>query len=206
MHTPISDSLFVGTSELAALMRRTDWARTSMGPIDQWPQSVRAIVRMMLTSRYAMWMAWGPDLTFFCNAAYRRDTLGSKYPWALGRPASEVWQEIWPDIGPRIESVLATGEATWDEGAAALPRASGLLRGDLSHVLLQSAARRGTGLVAACSASSARRPTRVIGERRMATLRDLGSDPSVVRTEPPRCSPSRSATRSRQTRTTFRSR
>jgi len=32
-------------------------------------------------------MAWGPDLTFFCNAAYRRDTLGRKYPWALGRPA-----------------------------------------------------------------------------------------------------------------------
>ena len=61
-----------------------------------------------------MWMAWGPELTFFCNAAYRRDTLGRKYPWALGRPASEVWAEIWDDIGPRIETVLSTGEATWD--------------------------------------------------------------------------------------------
>ena len=62
-----------------------------------------------------MWMAWGPELTFFCNDAYRRDTLGKKYPWALGRPAREVWAEIWPDIGPRIETVLRTGEATWDE-------------------------------------------------------------------------------------------
>ncbi len=69
----------------------------------------------MLTSRFAMWMAWGPELTFFCNDAYRRDTLGKKYPWALGRPASEVWAEIWDDIGPRIEHVLASGEATWDE-------------------------------------------------------------------------------------------
>jgi hypothetical protein len=59
-------------------------------------------------------MAWGPDLTFFSNAAYRRDTLGRKYPWALGRPAP-VSAEIWTDIGPRIESVLSTGEATWDE-------------------------------------------------------------------------------------------
>lgn len=31
-------------------------------------------------------------------------------------PASTVWKEIWPDIGPRIERVLKTGEATWDEG------------------------------------------------------------------------------------------
>jgi hypothetical protein len=62
-----------------------------------------------------MWMAWGPDLTFFCNAAYRRDTLGLKYPWALGRPASEVWAEIWIDVSTRIERVLSTGQATWDE-------------------------------------------------------------------------------------------
>ena len=69
----------------------------------------------LLSSRFPMWMAWGPELTFFCNAAYRRDTLGRKYPWALGRPASEVWSEIWDDIGPRIEPVLATEQATWDE-------------------------------------------------------------------------------------------
>ena len=43
-------------------------------------------------------------------------TLGKKHPWALGRPAREVWREIWDDIGPRIERVLRTGEATWDEG------------------------------------------------------------------------------------------
>ena len=82
----------------------------------RWPYSVRAIIRMMLTTRYAMWMGWGRELTFFYNDAYAHMTLGAKHPWALGRPASEVWAEIWPDIGPRIEHVLATGEATWDEG------------------------------------------------------------------------------------------
>ena len=72
-------------------------------------------MQVVLTSRFSMWMAWGPELTFFCNDAYRRDTLGKKYPWALGRSAREVWAEIWPDIGPRIETVLRTGVATWDE-------------------------------------------------------------------------------------------
>ena len=89
-----------------------------------------------------MWMAWGPELTFFCNDAYRRDTLGKKYPWALGRPAREVWAEIWPDIGPRIETVLRTGAGHLGRGAAAVPRAQRVRRGDLPHVLLQPARRR----------------------------------------------------------------
>ena len=97
---------------------------------------------VVLTSRFAMWMAWGPELTFFCNDAYRRDTLGKKYPWALGRSAREVWAEIWPDIGPRIETVMRTGDGDLGRGAAAVPRAQRLRRGDLPHVLLQPADRR----------------------------------------------------------------
>ena len=100
----------VGRDLLAA-----DWSLTPLGAPEQWPPSLSMFVRVMLGSRFSMWMAWGPELTFFCNDAYRRDTLGKKYPWALGRPAREVWAEIWPDIGPRIETVLQTGEATWDE-------------------------------------------------------------------------------------------
>src|SRR5580765_1511496 len=121
----LPETVFVGPGQLAALMRQTDWSRTAVGPLERWPQSVRAVVRLMLTSRYAMWMGWGPDLTFFYNDAYARMTLGAKHPWALGRPAREVWAEIWPDIGPRIEHVLATGEATWDQGLLLFLQRSG---------------------------------------------------------------------------------
>jgi PAS domain S-box-containing protein len=93
-----------------------DWAATAVGCPDEWPQALRVALRIVLTSRFSMWLAWGPELTFFCNDAYRRATLGEKYPWALGRSAREVWAEIWPDIGPRIASVLDTGHATWDVG------------------------------------------------------------------------------------------
>jgi len=61
-------------------------------------------------------MSWGPELTFLYNDAYAKMTLGKKHPWALGQPSREVWKEIWEDIGPRIEKVLQTGQATWDEG------------------------------------------------------------------------------------------
>src|SRR6476469_4375735 len=80
-----------------------------------WSASLRSAVRILLTSRFAMWMAWGPQLTMLYNDAYWRNTLRAKHPWALGQPASAVWAEIWRDIGPRIDSVLESGIATWDE-------------------------------------------------------------------------------------------
>ncbi len=105
--------VFRADQEIGRDLAAVDWTSTRLGPVDGWPQSLCTAVNVLLSSQFAMWMAWGPDLTFFCNAAYRRDTLGLKYPWALGRPASEVWAEIWVDVSPRIERVLSTGEATW---------------------------------------------------------------------------------------------
>ena len=100
---------------MSARIDAFDWSSTPLGPIESWPQSLRTAVRIVLTSRFSMWMTWGPDLTVFYNDAYRHDTLGVKHPWALGRPAREVWAEIWEDIEPRIATVLADGTATWDE-------------------------------------------------------------------------------------------
>ncbi len=68
----------------------------------------------MLGSRYAMWMAWGLELTFLCDGAYP-PTVGTKRDWVLGARSDRVREGIWPDIGPRIERVLSTGESTWDE-------------------------------------------------------------------------------------------
>ena len=110
-----SDPLFSGAGEMAALMRATDWSTTPLVLPADWDRSLRTVVRIMLTSRYAMWMGWGPTLTFFYNYAYA-PTLGAKHPWALGQPARQVWAEIWEAIGPRIDTVLQRCEATWDEG------------------------------------------------------------------------------------------
>ena len=103
------------SGELGHDLLAVDWDATPLGDPDSWPYALRNSVRILLTSKFSMWMAWGPELTFICNEAYRRDTLGKKYPWALGKPASEVWSEIWDDVSPRIESVMTTGEATYDE-------------------------------------------------------------------------------------------
>src|SRR5215471_2990704 len=100
---------------MSELVREFDWSSTPLGPADEWPESLKATVRILLTSRFPMWMAWGPELTVLYNDAYARTTLGKKHPWALGKPAYLVWSEIWKDIGPRIVRVLERGEASWDE-------------------------------------------------------------------------------------------
>ena len=155
-------------------MREVDWSRTSVGPIETWPHSVRAITRMMLTTRYAMWMGWGRDLTFFYNDAYAHMTLGAKHPWALGKPASDVWAEIWPDIGPRIEHVLATGEATWDEGLLLFLERSGFPE-ETYHTFSYSPLHDDDGEVAGMFCVVTEETTRVIGERRLGLLREFGA-------------------------------
>jgi PAS domain S-box-containing protein len=168
--------------EVGRDLSEVDWSTTPLGAPATWPQSLQTAVSILVSSRFSMWMAWGPQLTFFCNAAYRRDTLGRKYPWALGRPAREVWAEIWPDIGPRIESVLATGTATWDEALLLFLERSGYSE-ESYHTFSYSPLRDETGRVVGMLCVVSEETDRVIGERRMGTLRDLGSDPSIARTE-----------------------
>ncbi|MEU8791294.1 SpoIIE family protein phosphatase [Streptomyces sp. NPDC048643] len=175
--------VFAADAEVGQDLALVDWAGTTpLGDPENWPQSLKTAVSILLSSKFSMWMAWGPELTFFCNAAYRRDTLGRKYPWALGRPASEVWAEIWDDIGPRIDTVLVTGEATWDQALLLFVERSGYPE-ESYHTFSYSPLRDDADQVVGMLCVVSEETERVIGERRMTTLRDLGSDPSVVRTE-----------------------
>jgi len=159
--------------EMGARMRSLDWARTPLGPPQRWPQSLKTIVRVMLDSRYAMWMCWGPELTFFCNDAYL-PTVGIKRDWVLGARADAVWQEIWPDIGPRIDHVLSGGEATWDDGLLLFLERSGF-REETYHTFSYSPVYDDRSAIAGMLCVVTEVTDRVIGERRLHALRDLAA-------------------------------
>jgi signal transduction histidine kinase len=168
--------------EMATLIGSADWAATGLGPAEAWPSSLMTVLRILVTSRYQMWLAWGSDLAFFYNDAYA-PTLGVKHPWALGQPAREVWREIWPDIGPRIESVLKTGHATWDEALLLFLERSGYPE-ETYHTFSYSPLPDDNGEIAGLLCVVMEETQRVIGERRVATLRDLASELGAVRSEP----------------------
>ncbi len=171
---PGRNALFDLDTELGRDLAAVDWSATALGPVDGWPASLRNTVQVMLGSRFSMWLAWGSELTFFCNDAYRRDTLGSKYPWALGRRSDEVWSEIWPDIGPRIDSVITTGQATWDEALLLFLERSGYQE-ETYHTFSYSPITDDDGQIAGMLCVVSEDTAQVIGERRMTTLRDLGT-------------------------------
>ena len=162
-----------GSGEMAALIRTYDWSKTPLGPQDSWPQSLRTVVNILLTSRYQMWMAWGPELTFLCNDAYR-PTLGIKHPHALGRPAQEVWAEIWSDIGPRIATVLETGESTYEEGLLLFLERSGFPE-ETYHTFSYSPLSDDQGRISGMLCVVTEETERFIGERRVETLRDVAA-------------------------------
>ncbi|GMA14293.1 ATP-binding protein [Deinococcus metallilatus] len=164
---------------MARRMRAHDWSRTPLGPPETWPQSLKTTVRTMLTSRFAMWMLWGDDFTFFCNDAYL-PTLGIKGDWALGKSSNQVWAEIWKDIWPLIEHVLTTGQATWNEGMQLFLERSGYTE-ETYHTFSYSPLADDDGRVIGMLCVVAEESERVIGERRLRVLRDLAARTSDVR-------------------------
>jgi signal transduction histidine kinase len=179
---PETSAFTTAGGEMAALIAATDWGGTVLGPADAWSQSLKTILRILVTSRYAMWMGWGPELTFFYNDAYA-PTLGVKHSRALGQSANQVWAEIWKDIGPRAQSVMQTGVATWDEGLLLFLERSGYPE-ETYHTFSYSPLPDDDGTVAGMLCVVTEETQRVIGERRLDTLRDLGSALGAVRSEP----------------------
>ena len=171
----------LGGGEMGARIRAFDWEAHPLGPIAGWPQSLKTIVRTMLTSRYAMWMGWGPDYFFFCNDAYL-PTLGIKQSWALGSSAKKVWAEIWPDIGPRADSVVTSGRATWDEALLLFLERSGYQE-ETYHTFSYSPIPGDDGSIGGMLCVVTEVSDRVISERRLALVRELASALSATSSE-----------------------
>jgi PAS domain S-box-containing protein len=159
--------------EMGAMIRDYPWAQTSLGRLEDWPQSLRTVVDILVSSRFAMWMSWGPDRLFLYNDAYA-PTLGVKHGAALGRPSAEVWAEIWADIGPRIDAVQATGQASWDQELLLFLERSGY-REETYHTFSYSPLRGDDTEIAGHLCVVTEETERVISARRLRSLRELAA-------------------------------
>ncbi|AVS99022.1 hybrid sensor histidine kinase/response regulator [Paracidovorax avenae] len=171
--------IFIGQSEMARRMRQHDWEATPLGPPERWPLGLKAALRILLTSRFEMWVGWGPDIAFFYNDAYR-PTLGTKHPHALGRPTAEVWAEIWDDVKDRMHAVYQRGESTWDSSLMLLiDRAGTGTLEETYHTFSYSPLLDDDGRVNGLFCAVSEETRRVISERRLAILHELGAAMSM---------------------------
>ncbi|NJO75648.1 MAG: PAS domain-containing protein [Leptolyngbyaceae cyanobacterium RM1_406_9] len=174
MNADISETIFVGDSEMAGLMRSHDWSQTPLGDVCAWTSSLKTAVSICLNSRFPMVIWWGEDLVLLYNDAWQ-PILGTKHPKALGRPGREVWSEIWDIIGMQLHSVLETAQATWSDDMLLLVDRYGYTEEayftySYSPIFLE------TGKVGGAFTAVTETTRRVIGERRLSTLRELAAN------------------------------
>jgi PAS domain S-box-containing protein len=162
-----------------------DWASTLLGPIGEWPSSLREAVSLCLRSRFQLAIYWGPQLILLYNDA-ERDVLGALHPGALGLPAAVVLADIWDVVGPMLQGVLATGEATWSVDQALRLNRQGFVE-EAFFTYSYSPIPDGNG-IGGVLLVTVETTERVLAERGLRTLRELAAETARARSADEACS------------------
>jgi signal transduction histidine kinase len=117
---------------------------------------------------------WGPSLITLYNDAYR-PSFGAKHPRVLGAPAATLWPEAWHLLGPMMRQVVELGIPTWSEDQLLLMDRNGFSE-ETYWTFSYSPIRGERGSVDGVFTAVSETTTRVLGERRLRTLRKLGSE------------------------------
>ncbi|WP_171810940.1 hybrid sensor histidine kinase/response regulator [Corallococcus exiguus] len=103
-----------GGSVMGRLILERDWSGTPLGPIASWPPTLRTLVSMCLTTRFPMFIYWGPERVQLYNDA-GIPIMGAKHPdHALG-PLRDVFPELWHPLGSMFDELERTKQANWAE-------------------------------------------------------------------------------------------
>lgn len=168
------DWVFGGEGTLPALLRAVDWTATSLGPIEDWPAELQAIIRLIMSSPMAMGMMLGKDYTLIVNDAAAR-TVGRKPEEVVGRPYFDTWPEMKPLLGPLWERIVNAGETFFSEDALYEFDANGRIEEKyITSAFLPITTRRGVEGVFGPGVEST---DNVLAARRMRTLAKLAAVP-----------------------------
>jgi PAS domain S-box-containing protein len=163
---------FLSGGEMGELIRSYDWASTSLGAVDTWPQSLRTCVRIMLASRQPIWIGWGTEWIKLYNDAYKA-IAGGKHPKALGQPAFDVWREIWDHIGPLKRAVMENSEGTYHESQLLIMERNGYPE-ETYYTFSYTPIPGDDGKTAGMFCANSDDTDRIISERQLRTLTNLG--------------------------------
>jgi signal transduction histidine kinase len=169
---PAGFEFLAGAGEMGQLIGQHNWADTPLGPIGKWPQILKTSVSLILNSQHPMWLGWGPAKTFLYNDAYISVLSLAKHPWALGRPAAEVWAEIWDFCGPLADKVFTKGEATFVDDVQLFMNRGDFLE-ETYYSFSYSPIRDELGNVRGLLCPSNEVTPKVINARRLRTLSEL---------------------------------
>ncbi len=175
-------------TETGRLARGIDWSSTPLGAPDTWSPALRMMVPFVFASRFPQLLWWGPEYVCIYNDAYA-PVLGAKHPRAMGLPMREVWSEVWDLLKPLIDTPFTGGPATWMEDLDLEVQRHGFVEEAHFTVAYSPApdetAPRGIGGVMATVVEITEK---VVGERRLRILKDLGTQVAEADTDVGVCS------------------
>jgi len=159
---------------MSRLIREKDWSQTAIGAVERWSPTLKVMVDFLLANRFPLLLWWGPKYVSIYNDAYR-PILGAKHPQAIGQPFREVWPEIEHILTPLIDTPFNGGPATWMDDILLEINRHGYF--EETHFTIayspvpDDTAPRGIGGVLATVHEITEK---IVGERRIEALRDLG--------------------------------
>jgi len=175
-----------GGGELASLIQNYDWSQTPLGPIEHWPHSLKTSVNLILNTRHPMWLGWGEDATFLYNDAYIQVLSLAKHPWALGKPAADVWREIWDICKPLADKVFRDGDATFVDDIRLFMNRGDFLE-ETYYSFSYSPVRDELGTIVGLFCPSTDVTPKVINARRLRTLSELSANALTQKTTESAC-------------------
>nr|WP_315249626.1 ATP-binding protein [uncultured Duganella sp.] len=168
-----------GGGEMAALIATIDWSLTPLGPIDQWPQSLRTTVSLCLSSTFPILVAWGPEYIQIYNDAYR-PICGGKHPQSMGEPFKVCWATALPVVGDKFDRAQQ-GEGTYIKDQRMFLDRDGYLE-EAFMTFSFSPIRAESGEVGGIFHPITETTAMVLSARRTQSLRDLSAGMADART------------------------
>jgi len=173
------DDVLAGGGEMGALLRSIDWARTPLGPVEGWPQSLRSLLSLLLASPSPVFLWWGPEFIQFYNDAYR-PIMGGLHPQGMGQRGPDCWGEAWKIVYPLVEAAMERGEASSIlDGMLPLVRHGFVEECYFNYTY--TPVRNESGKVGGIYCAVTETTQRVLGERRMRMLRELSIRTAAAR-------------------------
>lgn len=168
----LTSNFLSGGGEMGERIRNFNWEKTPLGNPNQWEQSLKTCVSIMLSSSQPIWIGWGTELIKLYNDPYI-SIAGGKHPRALGQPISVVWQEIWGNIEPMLAQAMTQKQGTYVESQLLIMERNGYPEETyytFSYTPIPGDDGKAKGIFCANTDDT----NRVLSERALETLKNIG--------------------------------
>jgi len=168
-----------GGGIMGELIRAKDWSATPLGPIEDWPQSLRTTVSLCMASNFPIDLIWGPQHIQIYNDGYR-PICAAKHPQSLGEDFTKTWASAWEIIGEAFRGALA-GQTSFLENQRMFLDRQGYLE-EAFFTFSMSPIRDESGNVGGLFHPVIETTPQMLSQRRTHALQDLASRPSRAKT------------------------